>query len=107
MAFALDGRNQSRVAMNSAGSIDVIIRALSRYLRVNPLASDTLEGIAHWWLPSMIVGADELELACRWLERAGVIEAARAADGRVHYRRPGLDSAIDARLDRLIAGERA
>ena len=86
-------------------SFEDIVRAISRYLRVNPLASDTLEGIQHWWLPMMHATTRDLELALARLESAGVIDATWAADGRVHYRRAALDVAVDSKLDRFIAGD--
>lgn len=91
--------------MNTPGSVEHIVRAVSRYLRCNPLAADTLEGISQWWLPSITVAPDELEQAFARLERAGVVEATLAADGRVHYRRAGPTLAVDERLDRFIDGD--
>lgn len=85
-------------------SAEDIVRAVSRYLRMNPLASDTLEGIRTWWLPAMHATTNDLEQALACLEGAGVLKATRAADGRVHYRRAGLNVAVDAKLDLFIAG---
>ncbi|MEX3788826.1 hypothetical protein [Paraburkholderia sp. BR14374] len=88
--------------MNDSAPSPELVRRLARYLRVNPLACDTEEGIGKWWLgldpPSLV----ELSNALRWLVTIGVVEAARAADGRVRYRRVALTAAIDARLDQLI-----
>lgn len=76
---------------------------LARYLRANPLAGDTKEGIAQWWLGFASVPVDVVERALALLQEAGVLETVRAADGRVRYRRVSADAEGDARLDRFIA----
>jgi hypothetical protein len=91
--------------MSTPGSVENIVRAVSRYLRANPLASDTLRGIQQWWLPSITVTPDGLEQAFERLQKAGVVDASLAADGQVHYRRAGPGLAVDAQLDRFIAGD--
>jgi hypothetical protein len=75
---------------------------VSRYLRLNPLASDTVEGISAWWLRTR--NAKELELlrALEWLCREGVIEAHQGADGRTRYRRTNPAADIDQQLQRLL-----
>jgi hypothetical protein len=92
--------------MNANDPVEEIVRALSRYLRLNPLASDTLEGIAQWWLTFDDFTDTELQQALRRLVDAGVVEAVPAADGRVRYRRTALNASVDAQLDRFIAGPR-
>ncbi|MFS8979367.1 hypothetical protein PO002_33620 [Cupriavidus necator] len=74
-------------------------------MRINPLACDTQDGIATWWLSPVVVPERDLAIALAWLERAGVIASFEAADGRVHYRRAALDARVDALLDQLIRGE--
>lgn len=91
--------------MNASDPVDEIVRALSRYLRLNPLASDTLEGITQWWLKSKDLSQAELLPALERMAQAGVVESTRAADGRVRYRRAALNATIDAQLDRFIAGD--
>jgi hypothetical protein len=81
-----------------------LVPRLARYLRTNPLASDTEEGIGQWWLG---IGPPELLKlpgALAWLVQAGIVSTVKAADGRVRYRRATIDAVTDARLDRLIAG---
>lgn len=90
--------------MNRCDSVDEIVRALSRYLRLNPLASDTLKGITQWWLSSHNFSPAALVCALERMEQAGVVESMRAADGQVRYRRAGLNAAVDAQLDRFISG---
>ncbi|MEO7232675.1 MAG: hypothetical protein ABJA84_00825 [Polaromonas sp.] len=90
--------------MNVSASVARIAGVLSCYLRHNPLASDTLEGIAQWWLKTEDVALADLACALRQLEQAGVVEASNAADGQVRYRRTGLNARVDERLDQFIAG---
>lgn len=90
--------------MNKPASVEDIVCGVSRYLRLNPLASDTLGGITQWWLRSMTVIPEDLGRALALLEGAGLVTAMHAADGQVHYRRTALTASIDAELDRLTAG---
>jgi len=89
--------------MNVASSVFRIVGNLSWYLRLNPLASDTLEGIARWWLKADDVSMSDLMNALEHMKQAGIIEATTAADGQVRYRRSGLNVGIDEKLDRFIA----
>jgi hypothetical protein len=93
-----------------AGSCDAsapdLVPELARYLRTNPLATDTKEGITQWWLGLQTSCVESVELALGALERAGLIVAVRAADGRVRYRRVSPDREIDERLDRVITAAR-
>ena len=90
--------------MNVSDSIDEIVHALSWYLRLNPLASDTQQGITQWWLSSHSFSQADLVRALERMEQAGVVESTRAADGQVRFRRAGLNAAVDAQLDRFISG---
>jgi hypothetical protein len=90
--------------MDASASVARIASALSWYLRLNPFASDTVEGIAQWWLSGDAFSLIDLAGALRAMELAGVIEAVRAADGQVRYRRTATDPGNDAQLDRFIAG---
>jgi len=90
--------------MNASDRVDEIVRALSRYLRMNPLASDTLDGITQWWLKSRDPSQADLLQALERMAQAGVVESTRAADGQVRYRRAALNATVDAQLDRFIAG---
>ena len=90
-----------------AGNIEPppeLVRRLALYLRANPHAGDTEEGIAQWWLGIEPSSMDLLERALGWFENHGLLEAVRVADGRVHYRRVALKASVDERLDRLIEG---
>jgi len=85
-------------------SIAMVVRRIAGYLRANPQAGDTTDGVAQWWFGGRAVSTELVEHALRWLESEGLLDAVRAADGRVHYRRASLEASIDARLDQLIAG---
>lgn len=94
---------------NDPDSVSDVARCLARYVRVNPLAGDTTEGIAQWWLGLASVSTETVERALALLQEAGVMEAVRALDGRVRYRRVSIDAEGDACLDHFIAeqhGER-
>lgn len=80
-----------------------LVPRLARYLRENPRASDTEEGIGQWWLGIGPLDLWKLRGALAWLVRAGIVSAVKAADGRVRYRRVSVDADADARLDQLIA----
>jgi len=90
--------------MNASDPVDEIVRALSRYLRLNPLAADTLEGITQWWLKAKDLSQADLVQALERMAQAGVVESIRAADGQVRFRRAALNASVDAQLDRFIAG---
>jgi hypothetical protein len=92
--------------MSASGQVDTIVVQLARYLRANPLACDTQEGIAQWWLGVDGLIAGELETALERLESIGVVTRSHATDGQVRYHRAGLNAAVDAGLDRLIIEER-
>ncbi|MFC4527101.1 hypothetical protein ISN76_10385 [Dyella halodurans] len=85
------------------GAVSHAACRLARYLRANPLAGDTKEGIAQWWLGFASVSVDVVGRAIALLQEAGVLETVRAADGHVRYRRVSIDAEGDARLDRFIA----
>lgn len=79
-----------------------VAREIARYLRANPLACDTWEGIARWWLGSNPIPESELVATLKWMEDQGIIAARLAADGRVRYRRSEVGVAGEAALDRLL-----
>lgn len=82
-----------------------VARNVARYLRANPLACDTLEGIGRWWPGAGSAGESVLATALSWMRDMGIIEESMAADGRVRYRRAALDAGVDAALDQLIHGD--
>jgi hypothetical protein len=90
--------------MNDETSHNRIMRALADYLKANPLASDTADGIRRWWLgtewaPSL----DEVARALETMKTMGLIKVTYAADGRQRYSRCASDAqlaAFVASLDR-------
>jgi hypothetical protein len=69
-----------------------IARDIASYLRINPLACDTREGIWRWWLRGDGAEPSEVATALEWLTSEGIVEAQAAADGRVRYRRAALEA---------------
>jgi len=79
--------------MSADDDVSALVRLLTRYLRDNPLACDTAEGIARWWLASVApVDSRVLMNALDRMRATGAIEMLKAADGRVRYRRPADES---------------
>ena len=74
-----------------------LVRMLARYMRDNPQACDSAEGIRHWWLAGgSVVTADELDKALNWMAQHQLIAETVAADGRVRFRRLSSDAQLDA-----------
>ncbi len=85
------------MAMDDAPDPHTLVRILASYLRNNPMARDSAEGIHRWWFSEGIaVRADELDKALRWMKHNGLIEETVAADGRVRYGRCCSDARLDA-----------
>ena len=87
-----------------------LVQQLTGYLRDNPLACDTQEGIARWWLPPGAVCDDQtLSRALRRMEGLRLVEPLRAADERVRYRRiaPPANGRDGTQVDERGADERA
>ena len=77
----------------------VIVSTLAQYLRVNPLACDTADGICRWWLGEDPATAEKLVQALDWMKRHGLVEELMAADGRLRYRRRATDAQLQATID--------
>lgn len=80
--------------MAADDDVTALVRSLNRYLRDNPLACDGAEGIARWWLAAP-VDAGTLADALALMLARGEIQALRAADGRVRYRRRAAEPPAD------------
>jgi hypothetical protein len=72
--------------MNDDPEIIAMVCAVAKYLQENPLACDAPEGINRWWLPKESASMDKLMKALDWMQRNGLVESTRAADGRQRYR---------------------
>jgi len=90
-------------AAREAESDSELARRLAAYVRANPRAGDTREGITQWWLGLPATAGNRVQRALASLQAAGLIEAVGALDGHVRYRRAALDAQSDAALDRFIA----
>lgn len=85
--------------MRSSPRMVDVVCALARYLRANPLACDSLEGINRWWLAAHPVTPEELVRALEWMKEQGLVEELVAADGRMRYRRLAPEAVLDAAID--------
>ncbi|MBX3630979.1 MAG: hypothetical protein KF908_13960 [Nitrosomonas sp.] len=68
---------------------DQLQDAVLHYLRNNPNAADSLQGIINWWLPKQgyeKVGMESVYQALEQLIAAGVVEKVPLVDGTVLYR---------------------
>lgn len=63
-----------------------VLDALRRYLGDNPLACDSADGIARWWLRAAYAPR-RVEAALQQLLSDGVLMRQSAADGRVRWKR--------------------
>lgn len=83
--------------MDDPPDLHTLVRTLARYLRDNPNASDSAEGIRRWWFADgYVVTADDLAKALDWMKRSGLIAETVAADGRVRFRRGCGEAQLDA-----------
>jgi phosphatidate phosphatase APP1 len=82
-------------------TIDRLARAIARYVRAHPNASDTLEGVARWWVASEAEHAplDFLQRALDTLADQQVLSRRVLPDGRQVY-------AAQSSADHEIAEER-
>ena len=78
-----------------------IVRAVANYLRVNPCACDTADGIGRWWIESLHATPDALSRALDWMKASGLVEELEAADGRLRYRRSASEMQLMAAVEGL------
>ncbi|WP_341892305.1 hypothetical protein [Variovorax sp. YR752] len=76
--------------------VTATVLQLARHLRAHPLACDSAEGIAQWWLAAEPASTKVLAGALDWMVARGVLEQSAGQDGRRRYRRLGDDRALDA-----------
>ena len=65
-----------------------ISKQILNYLKKNPAAADTLEGITDWWLKLERVdqAVDKVAEALEVLIKAGSIKAVKSENGKILYR---------------------
>lgn len=73
---------------------------LAQYLIEHPQASDTVEGIARWWLAEAVAEQWLLQRALDWMKTGSLVEETVAADGRRRYRR-----GVEVDVLRALVGE--
>ncbi|MDB4948585.1 MAG: hypothetical protein JWM27_1234 [Gemmatimonadetes bacterium] len=68
-------------------AVDELAGLVLGYLRDHPRASDTLQGVAEWWIPrqQIVVDVMNLQRALRALVERGLVEEV-GMDGRPRYR---------------------
>lgn len=76
-----------------------IVRMVTKYLLVNPLACDTADGIGRWWLASAPIPMERLLATLTWMKELGLIEELVAADGRLRYRRIASEARLVAAIE--------
>ena len=84
-----------------AAAVIATVRRIVGYLERNPQGSDTLEGIARWWLEDETMPMDQVKRALDWMQDRGLLKVVAAADGRLRYRRDATDAAFESALSHL------
>lgn len=74
--------------MKEEASVAEIASRILNYLRQNPEAQDTFEGIVNWWLPDQQHQQSRARIkeALERLLRAGLISEHKGTDGQISYR---------------------
>jgi hypothetical protein len=71
----------------NANHRDLLISAITLYLRNHPNAADSLDGIMQWWLPQQknTVDENDLQQALDYLVAANMISRSILLDGHIIY----------------------
>ena len=74
--------------MSNNDTREQIEQLILSYLNRNPDASDTLEGIARWWLEleRIETSVEEVAAACQNLEKLGLLKKSKNSIGSMLYR---------------------
>lgn len=92
--------------MRDERDLSAVVGALLRYLRANPRACDTAEGIRRWWFaPDVQFTEDAVARALNALDREHLLEVTTAVDGHQRYRRRATDEELEAALRGLDRGD--
>jgi hypothetical protein len=106
LASRLPPSSHSRRAMRDERDLSAVVGALLRYLRANPHACDTAEGIRRWWFaPDVQFTEDAVARALEAMHRDHLLEVTTAVDGHQRYRRQATDEELDAALRGLDRGD--
>ena len=83
------GRSDPTNPTSRSERIELAMRAIARYVRETPHATDTFTGVRDVWVPELCdaVGADVLQAALDGLVAAEVLETRRVPGGDVIYTR--------------------
>jgi len=73
--------------MSDRGKLDDAIRAIEAHLASHPLAADSAEGVARWWLAAhgVVASTSEVERALATLVRRRRVRRVQLADGNTLY----------------------
>jgi hypothetical protein len=92
--------------MGDEPDLTAIVAALALYLRANPRACDTAEGIHRWWLsPNNEFTPDTVARGLDWMKRHNLLELTTAADGHQRFRRRATDEELVTVLRSLADGQ--
>ena len=72
--------------------LEDVANAISRYISTRPNASETVEGVARWWLVRQRYD-DSIEVvqqALNYLEARGKLTKVKVPGGKVVYRNPAI-----------------
>jgi hypothetical protein len=83
-------KNEDSISMPNGrlSRIEALSRQILDYLQKNPEASDTLEGIAAWWLEQQRIEqlVEEVAEALELLVKKGAVKAHKKPDGITTYK---------------------
>jgi Fe2+ or Zn2+ uptake regulation protein len=80
--------DDSKLVAEGSSNVDALSREILDYLKKHPEASDTLEGIATWWLQKQRIEnlVDEVAKALELLIENGTITSHRTLNGTSLYK---------------------
>lgn len=67
--------------------IRIVAEAIKRYLQAHPYASDTVDGVAIWWLTRQrfMETIETVERALEYLVEIGELKTTLTAEGKILY----------------------
>lgn len=81
-------KHSKQPRVSGVGNEDAVGRKILDYLKHNPSAEDTLEGIAQWWLLEQQIRIERarVKAALKRLVDRKLLSVRRGVDGRIRYR---------------------